>query len=124
MQVRVLVHIGDACIRKLNEVRVHIAANPEIELPAAVPPSGVRTVEHMVALMRANQDNQTAEKKLFQGILNMNEVRRRRGSCGRRRGPLAAAPAAHCLVCMCGSCGPLAVWLCSRGPPRGPDMCL
>lgn len=70
-----LVHIGDACIRKLNEVRVHIAANPEIVLPPSIPKDGVRTVEHMVALMRANQDNQTAEKKLFQGILNMNEVR-------------------------------------------------
>jgi hypothetical protein len=34
----------------------------------------IRSVEQMAALMAANRDNQTAEKRLYQGILNMNEV--------------------------------------------------
>jgi hypothetical protein len=71
----VLIHIGDACIRKLHELYIHVDKS---ENEMVVMPEGcevVRTVEQMAALIAANRDSHMGEKRLYQGILNMNEVR-------------------------------------------------
>ena len=72
--MRVLIHIGDACIRKLHELHMHVDKSKN---GAVVVPQGcgeVRTVAQMAALMAANRNSHMGEKRLYQGILNMNEV--------------------------------------------------
>lgn len=101
--MRVLIHIGDACIRKLHELHMHVDKSKN---GAVVVPQGcgeVRTVAQMAALMAANRNSHMGEKRLYQGILNMNEV----GS------PLTCVhfrdPPARCTPRGCGcarGCGP------------------
>lgn len=74
VQVRVLIHIGDACIRKLHELHMHVdkSKNGSVVVPEGC--QEVRTVQQMAALMAANRNSHMGEKRLYQGILNMNEV--------------------------------------------------
>lgn len=73
--MRVLEHIGDACIKKLKVLREHIADHPEIVLPASIPEGKVHTVAHMSALVAAVENDKTAESKLFLKTLKLNDVR-------------------------------------------------
>lgn len=75
MQVRVLEHIGDACITKLKDLRANVEGHPEIVLPDGIPDGKVELVEHMVALVSAVENNKAAESKLFLKTLKLNDVR-------------------------------------------------
>ena len=74
VQVKVLYNIGDACIRKLHELHMHVdkSKNGMVVVPEGC--GEVRTVAQMAALMAANRNSHMGEKRLYQGILNMNEV--------------------------------------------------
>ena len=76
LQVRVLEHIGDACISKLKGLHGHVEGHPEIVLPDSIPDGQVHIVEHMVALVAAVENNKAAEGKLFLKTLKLNDVRR------------------------------------------------
>lgn len=73
--MRVLEHIGDACIKKLSDLRKSVKEHPEIRLPESLPDGNVHTVEHMVALVDAVGNDKTAEGKLFLKTLKLNDVR-------------------------------------------------
>lgn len=70
-----LEHIGDACIKKLKDLRAHVGDFPEIVLPASIPDGKVHTVAHMSALVAAVENDKTAESKLFLKTLKLNDVR-------------------------------------------------
>eukprot|EP00892_Ulva_mutabilis_P004278 jgi/Ulvmu1/2221/UM013_0068.1 len=74
-EVRVLEHIGDACITKLKDLREVVRDCPEVELPATVPDGRVFTVHHMLAVVAAVENNKAAESQLFLKRLKLNDDR-------------------------------------------------
>lgn len=96
LQVRVLEHIGDACIKKLRALPEHVAEHPEVALPAAIPEGKVLTVAHMHALVTAVENDKTAESKLFLKTLKLNDVRPT-STPPHARASLIVAPLFYCV---------------------------
>eukprot|EP00892_Ulva_mutabilis_P004279 jgi/Ulvmu1/2222/UM013_0069.1 len=69
--VRVLEHIGDACVKKLQELLCHVTPDL-LPLPAAIPGGVVDTVAHMHALLGAVKHDHIAEANVFYKVLKLN----------------------------------------------------
>lgn len=77
LQVRVLEHIGDACVRKLHHLPNLMRSCKHIALPASIPGGIVETVAHMDALSAAVKHDRVAESHIFFKALKLNDVRPR-----------------------------------------------